>query len=102
MIENNGEGAAVIQHMWWTYEYQNLYNTGNKNKDLGIRASRSTKIKAVLLMKKIIEEKIIQILDYETIKQLNTFIETDSGGYKGQDDMDDDLVSALYWRNLCY
>lgn len=97
MLENNGEGAAVIQHIWWTYEYQNLYNTGNKNKDLGIRATQSTKTNAVLLMKKLIEEKMVKIVDYETIKQLNVFIETDGGSFKGQDNMDDDLCSSLYW-----
>lgn len=97
MVENNGEGSAVIQHIWYTFEYQNLYSTSNKSSGLGIRSHKTSKTKAVLLMKKLIEEKMLDIIDYETVKQLSVFIETDKGEFKGQDNEDDDLVAALWW-----
>jgi len=46
-------------------------------------------------MKKLIEEKMVKINDYETVKQLSSFIETDKGEFKGQDNADDDLAAAL-------
>lgn len=97
MVENNGEGAAVIQHIWYTFEYQNLYSSSNKSTGLGIRSHKTSKTKAVLLMKKLIEEKMLDIIDYETVKQLSVFIETDRGEFKGQDNEDDDLVASLWW-----
>lgn len=101
MVENNGEGSAVIQHIWYTFENQNLYNTSNNNAGLGVRSNNNTKTKAVLLMKKLLEEKQLFINDYDTYKQLATFIEAASGNkFYGQDKAADDLVAALWWA--CY
>jgi hypothetical protein len=95
MCENNGEGAAVIQRLWWDIENENLVNSGSKTTSLGIRASRSTKPKAVLLMKKLIEDGSVKIIDKNTIEQLSSFIE-ENNKFFGKD-KPDDLVSALYW-----
>ena len=95
MCENNGEGAAVIQRLWWDIENENLVNSGSKTASLGIRASRTTKPKAVLLMKKLIEDGSVKIVDKNTIEQLSSFIE-DKNKFFGKD-KPDDLVSALYW-----
>ena len=94
-IENNAEGAPVVSHLWWTYENMNLYSHGS---DPGIRASKSTKTKAVLLMKRLLENYQLQLHDQETVKQLGSFIET-KGKFYGKD-LPDDLVSGLYWA--CY
>lgn len=95
MVENNAEGSAVVNRLWWDIETNNLVNTGSKAINLGIRATKNTKPKAVLLMKKLIEDKCLKINDKETIEQLSSFIE-ENGKMFGKD-LGDDLVSALYW-----
>lgn len=96
MCENNAEGSAVVNRIWWDHENPNLVNTGSKTTDLGIRANKLTKPKAVLLMKKLIEDGDLTLIDRETIKQLASFID-DNGRFKGNNNMNDDCVSALYW-----
>lgn len=98
MVENNAEGAAVVNRLWWDHENENLVNSGNKEKDLGIRATKVTRPRAVILMKKLIEDGQLHLVDQETINQLSSFIE-DKGNFHGKD-MPDDCVSALYWA--CY
>lgn len=98
-IENNGVGFSVAQNLWWTFENQNLYTHGNKENEIGIHASSQSKIKAVITMKKLIEDNSIIIKDRRTLKQLSTFVEKKNGGF-ASDNGGDDLVSALYW--LCF
>lgn len=98
-IENNGEGATVSQNLWWVFENPNLYNSGNKENEIGIRATKATKPKAVVTMKKLIEDGCLHVKDRETCKQLSTFIETKNGGFESSVGSDD-LVSGLYW--LCF
>jgi hypothetical protein len=95
MVENNGEGAAVISELWWHHENENLVCSGSKEKNLGIRATMKTKTQAVILMKKLIEDAAMEVIDQPTIQQLLTFIEKNNK-FTG-DGKPDDLVSALYW-----
>lgn len=95
MVENNGEGAPVALRLWWTHENEGLVNSGRKNKDLGIRATQTTKVNAVLLMKKLIEDHSIKLVDEDTIFQLTDF--QDIKGKMECVNMHDDLVSSLYW-----
>lgn len=95
MIENNAEGSTVAQNLWWVFENPNLYNSGNKENEIGVRATKSTKPKAVITMKKLIEDGSIIVKDRETAKQLSTFIEKKNGSFEAVNG--DDLVSALYW-----
>lgn len=98
-IENNGEGSTISQNLWWVFENPNLYNSGNKESEIGIRATKSTKPKAVITMKKLIEDGSLVIRDRETAKQLSTFIEKKNGTFESSVG-GDDLVSALYW--MCF
>jgi hypothetical protein len=98
MVENNGEGAPVVNELWWGYEYENLYNSGPKSEELGIRATKATKPKAVLLMKRLIEDGSLELVDEMTIAELADFIE-DKNKFLCEN-LNDDLVSALYWG--CY
>jgi hypothetical protein len=95
LCENNGEGAAVISQIWWHWENENLVNSGSKEASLGIRSGKNTKPKAVLLMKKLIEDGSIDLKDRETIEQLGSYIE-EKGKFFGKD-KPDDLVDALFW-----
>ena len=96
MCENNGEGAPVVQKLWWDYENPNLINEGNKAAKLGIRATGATKPRAVLLMKKLIEDDCLELCDNGTVTQLADFIDKGNNRFGGGN-MDDDLISALYW-----
>jgi hypothetical protein len=98
-IENNAEGSTVSQNLWWVFENPNLYNSGNKENEIGIRATSSSKTKAVITMKKLIEDGSLIVKDRETAKQISTFIEK-NGKFSSSADTGDDLVSALYW--LCF
>lgn len=98
MVENNSEGAAVVNRLWWEHENENLVNTGSKAVNLGVRATKATKPKAVLLMKKLIEDRSLKIIDRETLEELTTFVE-EGNKFFGKDKADD-AISALYWA--CY
>jgi len=98
LCENNGEGSAVISQIWWNWENESLVNSGAKTASLGIRSNKNTKPKAVLLMKKLIEDGSVEIFDRETIEQLGSYIEEENKFF-GKD-KDDDLVDALFWA--CY
>ncbi len=99
MIENNAEGSTVVSQLHWGYENECLINTGSKTVDLGIRANKNTKPKAVMLMKKFIEENMLILNDERTIHQLTDFQDKGNNRYACIN-MNDDLVSALYWA--CY
>jgi hypothetical protein len=98
LCENNGEGSAVVSQLHWNWENENLVSTGAKTINLGIRSNKNTKPKAVLLMKKLIEDGSVELRDKPTIQQLSSYIE-EEGKFFGKD-MDDDLVDAIFWA--CY
>jgi hypothetical protein len=95
LIENNAEGAGVVNRVWYDLEYGNMYNSGGKVKDLGIRATKTTKPRAVLLMKKLLEDHSLRLVDKTTIDQLADFAEINQKF--GCLNLNDDTVSALYW-----
>ncbi|MFW6129698.1 MAG: hypothetical protein ACOC56_00855 [Atribacterota bacterium] len=99
IVENNAEGNTVISKLWWDLEYGNLINEGRKKTKMGIRATQKTKTKAVVIMKKMIESRSLELCDYITIKQLSDFVEIKKNVFQGKT-LDDDNVSALYWA--CY
>lgn len=76
-------------------ETEQLVNTGSKVVDLGIRATRNTKPKAVNLMKKFLEDGLLKLNDKRTVEQLSDFTDLGNNRYKCVN-LNDDLVSALY------
>jgi hypothetical protein len=97
-IENNGEGAPVVQRLWWDLENEFLVNDRSKVKkeEIGLRATMKNKPKLVLFMKKLVEDGLLHLVDKATIEQMATYIEW-GGSFKGKDNMPDDCVCALYW-----
>ena len=95
MVENN-IGDTVISQLWWEFEYDNLVCEGSKSTQLGIRATTKTKPKAVLAMKKLIEDGDLIINDIHTVNELTSFIDKGNNRFGGKD-LTDDLISALYW-----
>lgn len=99
MVENNAEGWTIVTELHWTFENEGLVNTGSKVTQLGIRAMPKTKQRAVILMKKLIEADLLKLNDAPTIKQLTDFTEKSNGSFSCEN-LNDDLVSGLYWA--CY
>lgn len=97
MIENNAEGNTVVSEVWWKYEYDNLISEGTKASSLGIRATVKTKPKAAMLLKKMIEDESIELVDYRTIQQLLTFNDLGNNKFGAATGQHDDLVTSLYW-----
>lgn len=99
MCENNAEGAAIVNQLWWEYENEGLVCEGTKTTKLGVRATTKTKPIANLMMKKMVEDGSIKIRDYNTIQQFLTFLDMGNNRFGGNG-QDDDLISAFYWA--CY
>ena len=99
IVESNSEGSTVVGKLWWDWEYENLVNESTKSTGLGIRATTKTKPKAVLAMKKLVENADVVLVDLPTINELTSFIDLGNGKFAGKD-LPDDLVSGLYWS--CY
>jgi hypothetical protein len=60
-----------------------------------VRATTKTKPKAVLTMKKLIEDGDLILYDKHTVNELTSFIDHGNNKFAGKD-LIDDLVSALY------
>jgi len=100
MCENNAEGSVVVNGLWWDFENAGLVNYGNKTRELGMRANRKSKPAVVLYMKKLIESGQLEIIDKGTVEELGAFVE-ENGRFFGKD-INDDLVSALYWSTAIF
>ncbi len=96
MVENNGEGSVIVNQLWWEYENESLVNEGSKIAKLGVRATTRTKPKAVMLMKKLVEDEAIEIIDKNTLTQFTDFQDLGNNRFACKN-MHDDLVSSLYW-----
>jgi hypothetical protein len=99
MCENNAEGSTIVNQLWWEYENENLVCEGTTSTKLGVRATTKSKPIANLLMKKLIEDGSVEIVDYGTIQQFLTFLDMGNGRFGGNGNTDD-LISAFYWA--CY
>ena len=97
MIENNAEAAAVINDLWYGFGNMNIisYAEAKTKKTIGIRATKSTKPKACINLKRLIEFGNLDLFDKKTIEQLSSFVE-EKGKFFGKS-LHDDCVTALYW-----
>ena len=96
MVENNAEGWTVASELHWNYENEGLVNSGSKSVDIGIRATKKSKNRAVILMKKIIEDELLILNDRGTVTQLTDFTEKANGSFSCNN-LPDDLLAGLWW-----
>lgn len=103
MLENNAEGAAVGDSIWYHHEYDKIINVDPKG--IGIRADRDTKLKGNLLLRDYVHNNWLKIVDKQTIFELNRYEEQDgkmnvfNGGPSGLDDCVTSLLWAVYFFN---
>jgi len=101
MVENNAEGNTVVSELHWRFENTGLVNTGSKISNLGIRSTHKTKPRAVILMKKLLEGKLLKINDKRTAQQLTDFIDKGNNRFKCEN-LHDDLVDGLFWGTYLF
>lgn len=103
MLENNAEGAAVGDAIWYHHEYDKIINVDPKG--IGIRADRDSKLKANLLLRDYVHNGWLQIVDKQTIFELNGYEEQEgkfnvfSGGKDGLDDCVTSMLWAVFFFN---
>ena len=91
-VENNEIGQSVADDLWVHYEYESVYfEKGNLP---GFRTTKKTKRKGCTDLRTFIENGKLEIVDYETISQLSTFVKK-GPTYKAEDSYYDDAVMAL-------
>lgn len=107
LIELNDLGEELARILWEEYEYEGLLFTenagragkritsfGGKGIDMGIRTTNPVKATGCALLKLIVEQKQLEINDYETIHELSTF-SLKGKQYQAESGKHDDLVMCL-------
>lgn len=97
MLENNDIGSSVADMIWFHHEYDKILNLDPKG--LGIRSTRSTKLKGNLLLKKYVEKRWVKIVDKITIEELSRYVEEDGkqNVFSAEGNFHDDCVTSLIW-----
>lgn len=107
MIELNDIGGQVADMMYMDYEYEDLIYTVNKgskgkqittdmgkNVDRGVRTTKSVKAVGCSMLKMLIEQDQMLVVDEDTIDELTTFSKK-KGSYAAEPGKNDDLVMGL-------
>jgi Terminase RNaseH-like domain/Terminase large subunit, T4likevirus-type, N-terminal len=120
LLEINDIGESVADNIIYEEEYENLLSTGEKkgkislgswsNSKNGLRTTKSTKRHGCANLKLLVENNKYIINDFETIKELSTFV-AKAGSYEADEQKHDDTVMALvvmawassqeYFKELC-
>lgn len=95
LVENNSEGQGIVDRLFETYEYENIFSDSIRSDVLGYRTTKSSKSQNLSNLKKLIEEDIFDVVDPTTIDEFFTFVRVGST-FKAQNDLvHDDAVMAL-------
>jgi hypothetical protein len=95
LVENNDIGKTVTQVLNYELEYENLISIGSvKAMDIGIRMTKATKSLGCSILKDLMENQKLIIVDMHTIQELSTFIIRGSS-YAAEGGAHDDMVMNL-------
>lgn len=107
LVEINDLGGQVSDLLYMSYEYENLMMTESrgrngkqisagftKNPDRGLRTTKTTKGNGCAMIKLIIEQRKLEIVDVETINELKTF-SAKGDSYEAEEGKHDDLAMGL-------
>jgi hypothetical protein len=108
LIEVNDIGQQVAESLYFDFEYDNILFTesaGSKGKritqsykseatDRGIRTTKTVKSIGCSMLKLLIEQNQLIIVDYDTINELSTFSKK-GASYEAEAGCHDDLVMCL-------
>ena len=107
LIEVNDIGEQVSDLLYYDYEYENILSTissgragkkistgFSKGADRGIRTTKTVKAVGCSVLKMLIEQDQLIVLDFETINELSTFSKRGSS-YEAEPGCHDDLAMGL-------
>lgn len=97
---NDGIGTSIVDTLWHTYEYSNLFKDRDANnkrflKRFGFRTTSKSRNLILGLLKVLVEENKINIVDKTTISELLTFELNENGKYCAADGAKDDMIMSL-------
>lgn len=96
MIENNSEGGETANVIWHEYENENILNCDKVG--LGIRSTKTSKLKANLNLKRYLENKWLHLVDKETVNELSKYVEISPNVFRSETKTTpDDHVTSLLW-----
>ena len=95
VIENNDAGQVVCNHVYYDYEYENMFVSSSvKSNGIGVMMTKRVKRIGCSNLKDIVELNKLHIVDANTISELSTF-EVKGGSYSASTGNHDDLVMNL-------
>lgn len=97
LIENNGSGKLLVDIMYNEIEYENMYFT---NKDIGLRTTIKTKRIGIETFKSLIEQNGIDIIDFDTIKEMGNFTKLKTSYSATAGETDDIVMTFINYAYL--
>lgn len=107
-VENNNMGIQVCSLLWDAHEYENLIRTENmgrggkqitftadKRTEIGVRTTNPLKLIGCAMLKLLIEQNQMTIIDKATIDELSSFIKK-GASYQADEGKHDDTVTPLW------
>jgi len=105
LVETNSIGAQVGSTIYYDYEYDNIITSAikygdnelgisSKNLDFGLRMTKKSKLIGCSNLKQLIESDKLEIQDFDTIEELNTFSKKGKS-YEAEENKHDDIVMTL-------
>lgn len=108
LVEINDAGSQVSESIFYDFEYENVLMTenagkmgkrisagfGSKEKDFGIRTTKTVKAIGCAMLKLLVEQRKLEIYDKYTIDELTTFSRKNNT-YEAEPGNHDDLVMPL-------
>lgn len=96
VIETNNRGADVSNRILNDHFYENLYiKDVTKPTGLGVYTDKNSKKRDCALLKSVVEEKVLNINDHTTLRELKTFQVDKRGSFSAATGNNDDTVMAL-------
>lgn len=104
IIENNSIGKIVADSLFYEYEVDTLISSRTRKNveelsvsayNPGIKQTKKTKSVGCSSLKSLIEGDLLEINDFETIKELSTFVRRSNGSFSAEDGQTDDIVMTL-------
>jgi hypothetical protein len=95
LIENNDVGQVVCNAVYHEYEYENTFVQSTiKAGGIGVTMSKRVKRIGCSNMKDLIEQRKLEIVDFDTISEISTF-ESKGASYQASGGNHDDLVMNI-------
>jgi hypothetical protein len=95
LIENNDSGVIVCNGLYYDWEYENTYvESMIKSSGIGVTMTKKTKRIGCSMLKDLMEENKLKVIDSNTIIECSTF-EVSGTSYEATNGNHDDLVMNL-------